>query len=280
MTNEPFAQDLGRHALDLLARSGLLAVAVERDGVLLHASDRFREMFALGVASAPRVALSTLVAEADRARVDRALAELSAGGVARVALVFGARRPDGSTFVCEAMAIAGELPGGPAIVLLASERASSAPSSVRPSTPPTLGEPSVPPAPAPFLPWCEAYEVGVAIIDEQHHVLVDLVNEVADELRKSSDRDTVLASLRSLMRFTAEHFATEERIMYEHGGGAGEEQHRKEHRKLFQDVRTLMLGIEARGPSETMGFLRSWLLEHIEHADRPFGEWLRGRGVR
>jgi hemerythrin-like metal-binding protein len=266
------ARDLDRFALDVVARGGLLALAVVREGIVLSANERFRVLFALGEGEAPGFALWSRIAPADRARVERALATLTEGKPQTI--VFGVRSPEGGERAVEVTASAGALPDGPAAVLLANERAQGL----------ATGAPSRPPEPEslppPFLAWAVVGEVGVAIIDEQHRVLVDLVNEVAEDLRLGRDRDAVLASLRSLMRFTAEHFATEERLMYEQGGGEGEAEHRKEHRKLFQEVRTLMAGLDVRAPAETMEFLRRWLLAHVMETDRPFGEWLHARGVR
>ncbi len=134
----------------------------------------------------------------------------------------------------------------------------------------------------PFLVWRDEFEVGVQIIDDQHRTLVELVNELGDDLVAGRDRDEVLGSLRALIRFTAEHFATEERLMSEHGGGPGEEHHRAEHRRLFDEVRALTLdeeSTEADAAAVTMRFLRDWLLRHIEVEDRPLSDWLRRHGV-
>lgn len=67
--------------------------------------------------------------------------------------------------------------------------------------------------------------------------------------------------------------------MAEHGGGAGEQQHRLEHRRLFDEVRALTIDIDTRGAEVTMHFLRDWLLHHIDEVDRPLCAWLRERGL-
>jgi hemerythrin-like metal-binding protein len=81
--------------------------------------------------------------------------------------------------------------------------------------------------PAPLV-WNAAHEVGIPEIDEQHAMLVSLLNELADALRNGEAHE---AALREVIRYTGFHFATEERLMRgRHYDGAAA--HRDMHRRL------------------------------------------------
>ncbi|MDO4593397.1 MAG: hemerythrin domain-containing protein, partial [Comamonadaceae bacterium] len=63
--------------------------------------------------------------------------------------------------------------------------------------------------------WDEHFVTGLASVDEQHHELVDLFNELNLGLfSKSDDRETVLADTYArLLAYTEHHFQEEEALM-------------------------------------------------------------------
>ena len=131
--------------------------------------------------------------------------------------------------------------------------------------------------PGPFLEWSDRYAVGVAVIDGQHREMLDLVNRLFAGLQAGRDRDELVETLRELVRATEHNFATEERLMQEHGLALGH--HHEEHQRLLEAIRRFDLPLDAGGLGATARFLREWLLGHIDEDDRPFAEQLRSRGV-
>ena len=127
-----------------------------------------------------------------------------------------------------------------------------------------------------FVEWSDAHTVGIAIIDQQHQRLVGLINRLGDDLKAGRDLERLIATLGELMSFSRLHFATEEQLMDEHGGGgAHAEHHRQEHRKLIDDLQSLSINLDEKSMMLTMRYLQEWLFRHIESTDKPFAHALQ-----
>ncbi|HEY1930785.1 MAG TPA: bacteriohemerythrin [Acetobacteraceae bacterium] len=125
-------------------------------------------------------------------------------------------------------------------------------------------------APAP-LSWTAAHEVGVPAMDKQHAALASRLNELGSAMRDGAETGSLLEEA---IRYTAFHFATEERLMQAHGY-PGLEAHRDLHQQLLTDLRGLRL---TGGDVVTVGlvlrYLQEWLLRHVDGADRDFADAL------
>lgn len=113
-------------ASTLLWRSGLLTIAVAREGRIQGTSGAFAEMFGLEPTTATGVAVTSLVADADRARIASALLELerdARAGTSRVGspMGFAGLRPDGSSFDAEWTPLVGSVGPEAALVLVAAD---------------------------------------------------------------------------------------------------------------------------------------------------------------
>ncbi|MFO0586904.1 MAG: bacteriohemerythrin [Polyangiaceae bacterium] len=126
----------------------------------------------------------------------------------------------------------------------------------------------------PLFRWTRDHEIGISIIDAQHHELMDRLNDLVDLLKAGRDRDSILSALRGLVTFTKKHFATEERLMAHHPGFSDELRHTQEHRKLTDDLMSLTVNVDVKSMTLTTRYLQEWLSRHIENADRPLGAWL------
>jgi hemerythrin-like metal-binding protein len=107
--------------------------------------------------------------------------------------------------------------------------------------------------------------------------MLDLVNRLFEGLQTGGDKDELVETLLELVRATEHNFATEERLMQEHGLALGH--HQEEHRRALQAIQRFDVPLDASGLGATGRFLREWLLGHIDEDDRPFAEQLRSHGV-
>jgi diguanylate cyclase (GGDEF)-like protein/hemerythrin-like metal-binding protein len=119
----------------------------------------------------------------------------------------------------------------------------------------------------PLIKWTEAYEVGVAMIDEQHRKLAEHINELVLSLHRGDPPPTMADKLASTIAYTQFHFASEEHLMVE-CMFAGAAAHREAHAHLLDDLRNFPIVQDARSLSLTARFLREWLLRHIATMDR------------
>ena len=61
--------------------------------------------------------------------------------------------------------------------------------------------------------WNESLMTGVASIDEQHHILVNMLNEANYRLSESSGREVLEEIVHDLMSYALYHFDNEEEMM-------------------------------------------------------------------
>jgi len=132
-----------------------------------------------------------------------------------------------------------------------------------------------------LLPWSRLYSVGVREIDEQHRVLVGLLNRLGAANDGAERTEMVSETLAALVKYVGEHFAYEERLMKEHGY-EDTASHIAAHGGLARRVGD-MVKRSAEGSSVSLGdltvFLRQWLISHILHTDRALGAALNAKGL-
>jgi len=127
------------------------------------------------------------------------------------------------------------------------------------------------------LKWESYFETGIAVVDQQHRGLVDIINEAAPELARPGgpNMQAIGAVLDRLFDYAASHFKTEEDLMALHKLDARYVAHHCAiHAKFVEQVvgmRTLLSsdGALEVGPS-LLRYLTSWLTIHILDEDRRF----------
>jgi hemerythrin-like metal-binding protein/PAS domain S-box-containing protein len=248
--------------VEALVAAELLAVAVVREGLLVHASPGLARMFGPALAAAGD-RFAELFDERDRERALRALRASAAGTVG-----VRARRSDGSRFDVELSVTRVSLADGPASVVALFD--------ITGHGVPRTADRAPASAPAERMSWSPRHEVGIEVIDGQHRHLLELINRLQDSLRRRTDLDELVDRLKELVRYTEHHFATEERLMDEVGASA--ERHRGEHQRLLEALMGFTARLDETAVGESSHFLQSWLFRHIDEVDRPFGALLRSRG--
>jgi len=132
------------------------------------------------------------------------------------------------------------------------------------------------------LPWSNLFCVGVREIDEQHRVLIGFVNRLGDAGNGAAASEVRSDILAGLVEYVRKHFATEERLMLQHGY-VGAAAHIDAHRKFSQRVEQMLMPQDP-GTEPELGelsiFLRQWLIAHILHTDKELGMALNAKGVR
>ena len=135
--------------------------------------------------------------------------------------------------------------------------------------------------------WNDTFLTGINRIDDQHKVLVNTLNEANTRLANGVTRDLLEQITRDLLSYAIYHFETEEGLMreydYEAGSDAAETRHREEHRSFSQQVVKLREGLRDGRlvtREELLSFLNQWLVNHILHTDKQFGEFLIKQGYR
>lgn len=128
--------------------------------------------------------------------------------------------------------------------------------------------------------WQKGYSIGEAAIDQEHQHLLELANEVV-RFRSSGERlERVREALVALYDYVKTHFAHEEEYMAQ-VRYPGLPAHRVLHEAIIHEMNVMM----RESPQlDTLVYklkrlMKSWVLDHIQQADRQIGDFLRQRAA-
>lgn len=135
---------------------------------------------------------------------------------------------------------------------------------------------------SPLIPWTQEISVGIEEIDEQHKILVGLLNEINEAVQQKRSNTIAAEILNKLIEYTRIHFAVEESIMrilnYPEYV-----LHKEQHKALMKGVINLAEKLEAGKITvgfELQNFLKSWLIKHILTVDKKYTEHFLKAGVQ
>ncbi|MCJ9429432.1 bacteriohemerythrin [Kordiimonas marina] len=123
------------------------------------------------------------------------------------------------------------------------------------------------------FPWNSNFETGIAAIDNQHKVLVGILNHLAALLTGSPNPDALLKVFDELESYAEFHFTEEEEIWRTcFGDDPRYKQHEKVHGAFLRKISALR---DQHAEShfddtllKTLEFLTNWLASHILDSDR------------
>ncbi len=126
--------------------------------------------------------------------------------------------------------------------------------------------------------WTEDMSVGHAEIDNDHRVLIDLINQLATA-DSCNDRASAEFVIDELIQYTVRHFAREEGVL-KALGYADLANHIASHTALTRRVIALrerfVNGLSGRLATDILEFLSGWLTNHILREDLQYAPLVRG----
>jgi hemerythrin len=133
-----------------------------------------------------------------------------------------------------------------------------------------------------FVEWTESLSVGIQEIDEQHKVLINLINRLFDETIVNQAAVGVTEQiLDELIQYTIVHFAVEESLfrIFDY---PGIDSHMSRHVDLKAQVLELQKKIKQGQAvnSDLLLFLKKWLTNHILQEDKQYAPFLLKQGVK
>jgi len=134
----------------------------------------------------------------------------------------------------------------------------------------------------PMLAWDDTLSVNIDEIDEQHKVLVDMINGLHEAMRTGKGVKVLEPLVDGLKNYAVEHFGMEERYM-EKFKYPGYLNHKKEHERFVGKVLEFETAFKQGKASLTMDvmhFLKDWLVGHIKGVDKKYGPFFNERGLR
>ena len=130
--------------------------------------------------------------------------------------------------------------------------------------------------------WKDSYSVGVKVIDEDHKILLGLLNEVLEinNSETTEEQGAIKSVIYELMSYTEYHFDREELLM-EVCGYPGLNNHKRAHGLLKAQVEELIDGYKKNAQSFNSlllyNFMESWLSEHIATMDKDYESWMQNK---
>ncbi|HVT98349.1 MAG TPA: bacteriohemerythrin [Acidobacteriaceae bacterium] len=130
--------------------------------------------------------------------------------------------------------------------------------------------------------WDNSYSVKVAVCDEQHMKLFDIMNELANAMRMGKGREAVDSTLNQLLEYTQTHFRDEEALLEKTNYpqlAAHQQMHRMFVSKV-QSMQTLARSGKRTSAMQVLQLGREWLVNHIQKADKQYSAHLNAAGIR
>lgn len=133
-----------------------------------------------------------------------------------------------------------------------------------------------------LITWNKSLSVNIESIDDEHKMLIAMLNEFYDNLALKSNKENISELLAKMQDYTIYHFRNEEEHLKLHGY-SNLKDHIKEHRIFIEKVNE----VEKRfsdGKSilslELINFLKDWLQNHIMVSDKKYSDFLISKGVK
>lgn len=132
-----------------------------------------------------------------------------------------------------------------------------------------------------LIAWSEKYNVQIKEIDNQHKVLVGMINDLHDAMKQAKSKEISLQIINKMAEYTKYHFSTEEKYMrrFEYPDYPG---HQLEHEKFVRNVLKFRDDYEngkAGVSYDILNFLKDWLVGHIQLTDQKYAPLFIEKGL-
>jgi hemerythrin len=134
----------------------------------------------------------------------------------------------------------------------------------------------------PLFNWNDNYSVKVKEIDNQHQVLVNIINDLHDAMKERKAKYILEKIIIELAKYTEYHFAYEEKLFKQYAYPE-EKIHKETHANLVKQVNDMNLKYQQGGivlSLEIMNFLKEWLSAHILGTDKKYVDHFVGKGLK
>ncbi|MDR3590435.1 MAG: bacteriohemerythrin [Negativicutes bacterium] len=131
-----------------------------------------------------------------------------------------------------------------------------------------------------LIDWSSQFSVAVPDIDEEHKRLVGMLNSLHEAMKVGKGKQRLLELFEELYQYSKYHFAHEERLMKK-CGFAGYAEHKKEHDAFVlraSELREQVTKHNAQLTTQTLTFLRDWVVNHIGAMDKKYSAVLASSG--
>lgn len=133
-----------------------------------------------------------------------------------------------------------------------------------------------------LIEWGPRYFIGVKSIDDQHKVLVDLMNEIYAAFGSNKNKKAISHVLNELIDYTVYHFGHEEEI-FEKYNYKDSENHNLQHKKFVEKIKAFQKDFNEGNAAlsfDLIDFLKDWLINHILKIDAKYVPFFKENNVK
>ena len=133
-----------------------------------------------------------------------------------------------------------------------------------------------------LIEWDKSFDIKIGIIDKQHRMLVNMINDLYGAMNSGKERDAIKKMLGKLKDYSAMHFGREEHY-FEMFAYPEAKAHEKEHSDFEKKVFAFESEFNEERQDlsiEMMNFLSQWLVSHIKGSDKKYAPFFRERGLK
>lgn len=131
--------------------------------------------------------------------------------------------------------------------------------------------------------WTDELSVGDAIIDDQHKMLIEHLNNLTKAIEHQLGPEKIAETLGFLMDYTDIHFASEEQHMAAQNY-PGLDTQKELHAKFVDTLNDLERDFREEGATTELAnaidtLLVNWMVKHIQGVDAEFGAFLKSKNI-
>jgi len=133
-----------------------------------------------------------------------------------------------------------------------------------------------------YLEWSEKFSVKVSELDDQHKMLISMINRLHDAMLANTGRVVQKAIVTELSAYVHYHFTAEERYMrlFDYPECR---QHTLEHEQFAVEADELKSRVEGGAfvlTLEIMKMLKDWMQNHILGMDMKYADFFNANGLK
>ncbi len=116
-----------------------------------------------------------------------------------------------------------------------------------------------------YIEWGEKFLTNIKKIDEQHKILVDIINKLHYDIIIKKDASLFNELLMDLKIYTINHFSTEEKLLKKYNYPS-EKEHIEEHQKFINKISENLFDASSDNLAKAYRlaeFLKEWIINHV-----------------
>jgi len=132
-----------------------------------------------------------------------------------------------------------------------------------------------------LIKWQGNYEIGIDEADRQHKKMVEMMNNVHIMAAQKRSNSAIANALQTLIEYTQVHFQWEENY-FESYGYPNSDEHKQSHKALIEELIGHQKKIKVANIKEIdheLEQLNNWLINHIEHSDKDYAEFIANQTI-